>query len=194
MELGHRVTDDLAACCAIATIATQGLPQHRDTGVMLHDQRQHPLVEVRAMIPTRAWGDGHNLFVRGFIAMRAAIDMATRRIEMGDRGRQPQTRGSGGGNEALECRHAIGVERIEGTSEGVIMAMAGLNAGGNKARARFMLEKMGAEIELLVHEAQAVEDHGLDRMAGGHHPHARVLFGGLIKDLRDAECFKHPCD
>jgi hypothetical protein len=53
---------------------------------------------------------------------------------------------------------------------------------------------MRHEVELLVDEAQAVEDHRLDGMAGGDHPHCRVLLGGLINNLSDAEFFKHPRD
>jgi hypothetical protein len=47
---------------------------------------------------------------------------------------------------------------------------------------------------LLIEKAQAVQDHGFDRMASGHNPHFRVLLGGSINDFRDAEFFKHPCD
>src|SRR5262249_45283361 len=85
-------------------------------------------------------------------------------------------------------------ERIQGTPEGVIVEMTGLNGRGNESRERFILEEMRDEVELLVHEAQAVEDHGLDRMAGGHHTHARGLLSGVITDLSDAECVEHPCD
>ena len=84
------VTDDLAERFAIMTIATQGLHQHRDTGLVLHHQLQHHLVEVRAMIPTIALGDVHDLFVRRLRAVIPAIDMKTRRIEMAERARQPQ--------------------------------------------------------------------------------------------------------
>jgi hypothetical protein len=41
------------------TIAAQGLHEHWDTRLVLHHQCQHHLVEVRAMIPTRALGDVH---------------------------------------------------------------------------------------------------------------------------------------
>ena len=70
------------------------------------------------MIPTLAWGDVHHLFVRGLMAVIPAIDMETRRIEMGEHWRQPQPCGRCGGNEAIESRHANGAERIEGTPEG----------------------------------------------------------------------------
>ena len=146
------------------------------------------------MIPTIALGNVYDLFVRGLSAVIAAIDMETRRIEMGERWRQPQTRGRCGGNEAVECRHPKGVESIEGAPEGVIIEMAGLNAWGNETCDRLILEKMGDEVELLVDKAQTVEHHGFDRMAGGHNPHGRVLLGGSINDFRDAEFFKHARD
>ena len=194
VEVRNVVPDDLAELFGITAIATQRLHQDRDPGLMLHDQLQHHLVQVGAMIPTIAVGDVHDLFVRGLSAVIAAIDMETRRIEMGERGRQPQTRGRRGGNEAVEFRHPRLVQRIEGAPEGVIIEMAGLNAWGNEARERLILEKMGHKVELLVEKAQAVEHHGFDCMASGHNPHFRVLLRRLINDLRDAEFFKHPRD
>ena len=70
--------------------------------------------------------------------------------------------------------------------------MTGFNAWGYETRERLILKKMGDEVELLVDEAQAVEDHGFDRMADGHNPHFWVLLCRVIKDLSDAEFFKHP--
>src|SRR5262245_49506907 len=146
------------------------------------------------MIPTIAVGDVYHLFVRSLLAVIPAIDMETRCIEMVERGRQAQTCGRRGGNEAIECRHAKVVEASEGTPEGVIIEMAGLNAWGNEARDRFILKKMGDKVELLVDKAEAVEHHGFDRMAGSHNPHFRVLLRGLVDDFRDAEFFKPPCN
>jgi hypothetical protein len=113
-------------------IATPGLHQHRDTGLVLSHQRQHHLVEVRAIGPTIALGDVHDLCVRRLRAVIAAIDMKTRCIEMAARARQPHTRSRWGGNEAVECRHPKVVERSEGAPAGGIMAMAGLHAWGNE--------------------------------------------------------------
>ena len=62
------------------------------------------------MIPTIALGDVHDLVVRRLRAGIMAIDMKTRRIEMTECGRQPQTRGRRGGNEAVEFRHPKVVE------------------------------------------------------------------------------------
>ena len=95
------------------------------------------------MGPTRAWSAGPDRCVRRLSAVRAAIDMATRRSEMAERGRQPQTPGRGGGNEAGEGRHPSLVQRIESAPAGVSMEMAGLHAWGHEARDGFMLEKKG---------------------------------------------------
>jgi hypothetical protein len=64
LELRNVVADDLAERFAIVTIAPQGFHQHGDTGLVLHDQLQHPLVEVGAMVPPIALDDVHDLFVR----------------------------------------------------------------------------------------------------------------------------------
>src|SRR5262245_58123712 len=137
------------------------------------------------MIPTIAVGDVHDLFVRRLRAVITAIDMKTRRIEMAERGRQSQTCGRRGGNEAVEFRHPKVVEGIEGAPEGVIMEMAGLNAWGNEARDRLILEKMRDEVELLVNKAQTVEHHGFDCMAGGLNTHLHILLGGSIHTFHD---------
>jgi hypothetical protein len=89
------------------------------------------------MIPTLALGNVHDLFVGGLIAVRAAIDMETRRIEMGEHWRQPQTRGRRGGNEAREFGHPSLVQRIEGTPERVIVQMACMPGVMRRARGLF---------------------------------------------------------
>src|SRR2546427_3920009 len=72
--------------------------------------------------------------------------------------------------------------------------MAGLHAWGKEARERRIVEKRRDERALLMEKAEAVEHHGLDRMAGGHNPHGRVWLGGAIHACRDAEFCKHACD
>jgi hypothetical protein len=113
---------------------------------------------------------------------------------MGERGRQPQTRGRRGGTAAREGGQPCLVQRIEGAPAGVIMEMTRLHARGNEARERLVLGKMGHEIALLVEKAQTVKHHGFDRMAGGHNPPFRVVLRRLIHDCRDAECCKHARD
>ena len=194
LQLGHVVCDDLAEVVRVTTIPTEGLHQHGNTGLVFDHQVQHHLVEVRALIPTVAAGDVNDVLLWLLVTVVTAIDMEARTIEMGKRGGQAQTLGRRGGNEAVECGHPSGIQRIQGTPERVIVEMAGLNAWGNEARDRLILEKMGDEVELLVDKAEAVEHHGFDRMAGGHNPHCRVLLRRLINNLRDAEFFKHARD
>ena len=132
MELRHGVTDDLTEHWAITPLATQGQQQQRDTGLVLHHSRQPHVVEVRAMILTRAVGNVHDLCVRKLRAGLAAIDMKPRCIEMVERARQPQTCGRCSGKEAIEGRDPKVVEGLEGAPEGVIIEMAGLHAWGNE--------------------------------------------------------------
>jgi hypothetical protein len=190
VERRHVVADNLAERFAIATLATQGLQQQRDTGLVRYDSCQHPLVEVRAMIPPLAVGDVHDLVVGGLSAVIPAINMETRRSEMADRGHQPQTPGRRGGNEAVEGCHPSLVQRIAGAPEGVIIERAGLHAWSNEASDGRILKKMGDEGELVVEKAQPVKHHGLDRMTCGYNPHFRVLLCRCINDLGDAEFFQ----
>jgi len=185
------VADALAARCALMPRPTQGLPQHRETGVVLPHARHHPLVQGGPMSSPRAVGDGHTLCVRSLLAVRAAITLATRRSELAARGRQPHTGGGRGGTEARECRPPKVVEGIAGAPAGVSMARAGLHAGGHEARERLRLQKMGDQGARLVDQAEAMEPQGLDGMAGGHHPHGRIWRRRLRNHLRAAERFQH---
>src|SRR5262249_10030912 len=153
-------------------------------------QRQPHLGAGRAMLPTRAVGEVHDLFVRRLRAVRAAIARNTRRIEMAARWWQPPTCGRRGGNEAVEGRHAQVVEGIAGGPEGVILEMAGLQAWGKEARDRLMLEKMGPELPLVVEKAATVKPQGCDRLAGGHKAPFGVLLRRLVDDLGAPEFFQ----
>ena len=194
LQLRDMVSDELAEVLRITAIATERLHQHRNTGLVFNNQVEHHLVEVRSLIPTIAAGDVNDVLIGLLITVVAAIDMKARAIEVGKAGRQSQALGRSRGNEAVECRHPIGVERIQSTAERVIIEMARLNAWGNEARDGLIVEKMGHEVELLIEKAQAVKDHGFDRMTYSHNPHFRVLLGGSINDFSDAEFFKHPRD
>jgi hypothetical protein len=73
--------------------------------------------------------------------------------------------------------------------------MFGFNqAGRQESRGRVILEKPRHQVQLLVHKAEAVEDHRVDGMAGGDEAHLRVLLGRLVNDFSDAKFVKHACD
>jgi hypothetical protein len=175
-------------------IAIEGLHQHGDTGLVVNNQVEHHLVEVWALIPTVATGDVNDMLLRRLVTVVAPIDMKTGTVEMGKAGRKAQALGRRSGNEAVEFGHAHGVQRIQGTPKRVIVEMAGLNAWGNEPRERFILEKMGHEVELLVDKAETIEHHRFHCMASGHNTHFRVLLRHLINNLCDAEFFEHARD
>ena len=194
VEVRHMVPDDLAERLGITAMTTERWHEERNTSLVRDAQLPHHVVQVRPMIPTLAVGKVHDLVVGGLSAVRTAINMEAGAIEVCAGGGKAQALGGGGRTEAVECRHAIVVERLQGTPERVIVERTGLNGRRNEPRERCILQEMRHEGALLVDEAQAVEDHGLDRMAGGHNTHARVLLGGFIHALSDAEFFKHPCN
>jgi hypothetical protein len=73
--------------------------------------------------------------------------------------------------------------------------MLGFNhAGRQESSGRLILEKPRHQVELLVHKAEAVEDHRFDGMAGGDDAHLGVLLGRLVNDLSDAKFVKHARD
>jgi hypothetical protein len=64
-------------------------------------------------------------------------------IEMRAGGSKAQALGGSGRNEAVEGCHPLGLERIQGTPERVIIEMAGLHAWGDETRERLVVEKWG---------------------------------------------------
>jgi len=130
------VGDDLAEVVRVTTIATEGLHQPGETGLVFDYQVQHPLVEIRALIPPVAAGDVKDVLLRLLITVIAAIDMEAGAIAMGERWDKPQALGGRSRNEAAACRHPISIERIEGTAKRVIIEMTGWNARSDKVRER----------------------------------------------------------
>jgi len=123
LQLGYRVGDDLTEVLRVTAMATEGLHQHGDTGLVCDDQIQHHLVEVRALIPTVAAGDVHDVLLRRLVTVIPAIDMEAGAIEMGARWGKPQALGGRSCNEAVECRYPISLERLQGTAQRVIVEM-----------------------------------------------------------------------
>ena len=46
----------------------------------------------------------------------------------------------------------------------------------------------------MVHKAEAIEHHRFDGITGGEVPHFRVLLGGLVNDVANAEFVEHASD
>jgi hypothetical protein len=95
-------------------------------------------------------------------------------------------------HETGEFDHTIVIERIQGAPQRVSIEMRSFDLRGDEPVRRFVLEKQGHEIQLWVHNAQAVADHCLDSVAPGDHTGRWVLPGGLVNDGANAEFIKHP--
>jgi hypothetical protein len=81
------------------------------------------------MIPAVPPGDVHDLGFGFFVAVVASIDMKARAIQMAKAGYEPQALRSGGGNQAVEFGHPVGIEGLQGPAEGIIVELLGSNTG-----------------------------------------------------------------
>ena len=113
---------------------------------------------------------------------------------MGKAGRQGQTFGSVSGNEAVELGHSRGIEGIQGPPEGIVIELFRTNAGRNQSRGGLVVKEPGHQVEGLIDKAQSIEHHGLACFTCGQVSHFRVLLGGLIDDVANAEFIEHASD
>jgi len=70
-------------------------------------------------------GDVHALLRWLLIAVVASIDLNARAIARGTARRKAQALGSGCRQEAVECGHPVGIEGLQGPTEGIIIALVG---------------------------------------------------------------------
>jgi hypothetical protein len=161
---------------------------------MLDNQLQHHLVEVRPRISAVASGDVNDLCLGLLRTVLPSIDVKARAIEMGKGGSQAQSFGGGGRNETVECRHAIVIERIQGTTESIIIALCGGNAGRNEAGGGLILEAPRDEVECVVDKSQTIEHHCFDGFPDGEVPHFWVLLRRFVYDFANAKFVKHARD
>src|SRR4051812_48887035 len=178
----------------ITTVATERFHQHGDAGPVLHHQFQHHLVEVRPMIPAVATRDMDDLLSRFRLTVIASIEMKTGAIEVSKARRQAQPFSGGGGYQTVEFGHPVGIERIQGPAQGIIIEMRGFDARRNQPLGGLMLKKHGHEVELLIHKAEAVEHHRLD--GAPHRDNARfwTLLRSMVNDMANTQLFEHPSD
>jgi hypothetical protein len=89
------------------------------------DQRHHDGIAVRPLLSAVPAGDVHDRRLWLLIAVVASIDMHARAIAMGQARRQAQALGSGCRQEAVACGHPVGLDGIQGPTEGIIIALVG---------------------------------------------------------------------
>lgn len=187
VELLHVRRDDLTKRTAVVRIATQGLHEDGNPGLVFDHQLQHHLVEVRAMIPTLAVGDMHDAVVGRLCTVIAAIDVKTGRVERGELGSEAQALGSTGSNETIEGRDAIGVEGIQAPPEHIIIAVGRRHPRPHETLGRFMLKKARHQRQLLIHEPEAIAEHRFDRVAEGDGALGHILGHRVINDVANAQ-------
>ena len=100
-----------------------------------------------------------------------------------------------GRHEAREGGDVIGIERIQGTAQRLIIEMVGCDQHGcSESRYRCIREQPRDQRKLLVHQAEAVEDHRFDGIARGHDPRLWMVSGRAVNDLTYAEFIEHTRD
>jgi hypothetical protein len=88
----------------------------------------------------------------------------------------------------------MGIEGVQGPTQGVIVELFGDHAGGNQARGGLILKKPGDKVERLIDSPQAIEHHRFDGFPDSEVPHFRILVGGVIEDVANAEFVEHASD
>jgi hypothetical protein len=192
LEVLDGLRNALAQVLAIAPIATERFHEEGHTRLVLPNEVKHDVIEVRAMLATVASRDVHPPCLRFLSTVGTPIDMEAGAIEMRAGRRKSEAWRRRRGDETVEFRNAIVLERIQRASQRVIMEMLGVDPRGNEARRGFVLNKHGHAIELVMHKAQPLADHGFDGAAPGDKPGLGGLLRRAVKDVANAQCVAHP--
>jgi hypothetical protein len=175
-------------------MATEGWHQDRNASLVLDHELQHHLMQVRPMISAVAAGDVHNLRLGLLPTVITAVDVNARAIERHKGRGSSQTCRRGGGHEAVECRHPIVIEGVQGPTERIIIELGRDHAGRHEAGGGLMLAAPGDEGERLIDTSQASEHQGFDRFPDGEVAHFRVLLGRFVNDIAHAKFVTHARD
>lgn len=82
LSLRQMIGNDLTEVVRVTPIPTEGLHQHGNASLVFDKQVEHHLLEVRALIPTVAAGNVHDMLIGLLMAVVAAIDMQARAIKV----------------------------------------------------------------------------------------------------------------
>jgi hypothetical protein len=92
---------------------------------------------------------------------------------------------------SVVCNGAMGIERIEGPSQRIIIDVLGFDAGRKEPPGWFMLEKVRDPVAWLVDQAKPVGHPRFARRPRCDDTHFRVLVGRLVNDVAHPELVKH---
>jgi hypothetical protein len=192
LQLGDVGGDHVSNGRRLAGMATEWWHQQREPGLVLHHQVQHDLVEVGALSPAVAPRDLPDMGVGLLGTVVAAVDVETRAVQMRKPRGSPQAWRGGDRHKPGAFGHTRALERLQGTSQRVILARRGFNPRGDEPVRRCGLKKEGHEVQWVVHNAHAVQDHRLDGVAHGDPASLWVVLGGVVNDGANPELINHP--
>jgi hypothetical protein len=161
---------------------------------MLHHQVQQDVVELRAMIPAIAAGEVHAVGVRLRPTIGAAIDLKAGAFEMAKRRGPPQPSGRSGGQEPRERCHPIRSQCLQGAPESLIMAGVGVARWRQPPVSGVVVKNHRAHVEVVVHNASAMEDHGLDGVPDRHTSPLGVVRRPWVDDAATTAFVEHASD
>ena len=165
--------------------------QNRQASVGRNDPVPPPVVQVRPLIAAVTTREVADLLVRFLGTGIAAIHVAARASKLGAGWGQTEASRGGRRHKTGECRDAMGIERIPGPSQRLIMEGLGVDAGRQEPRGWLRLENVRDKGEWVVHEAQPVEPHGVDRRPCCDETPFRVLWGRSVHEVATAERVQH---
>ena len=156
---------------------------------------EHDLVELGAVVAAITLADVDDALGRlGVLTVVAAIDVKARRVEVDHATGEAEHAGRVGGEIAEELGDAGLVERVEGAAERVVVEVLRQDAGPEEALGGLGFKEAGDEVEPLINEAQAVEDHGFDGQSRRDVSLLVVLRDAGVDALGDLKLIAHGGD
>jgi hypothetical protein len=171
--------------------AAERLHESRTARVGLDDPCPPDVVEVRAMLSTRARGPVNDVCSGWLVAVIAPIDMNARAVEGQRKWTQAPTLGGRRRDETREGCHPIVIQGIHGATERIIVELVGGHAGRDASVGGLMRAEAGAQVARLMDTPQAIQHHRVDRFPHREVPPCGVLWGGLGNHVAKAQGIAH---
>ena len=192
LELTEVGLDRIAETDLIAAVAVERVHQQGNSGLPFHDQLQHHLIQIRAVVTAVAAGDLHHAVFRLGFTVVLAVSVKTGGIQMAEATDQTQPLDRLDGQHRIQFIHAVLVQLIQMPAQHIVVEVLRLNPWAQQPVQRFALEEVRGQIQGPIHKTQAIQDHGLDSGAHGHRPFVTVLYDHAINQFGYPEFVAHP--
>ena len=186
----HGLAHDWTAGAPSTALAAERSHHNRHASVGLHAAVEPHVVQVRPLRAAVTPRAVHALRGRGLVTVSAAINVEARAIKRGAGGGKTEASRGGRCNQTVECRDAMGLERLQGPCQRLSMEVLGCDAGRQAPRGWVRLEKVRDTVAWLGDQAKPVEPPGVARRPRGDETHGRVLVGRLVHAVANAELVK----